>query len=177
LSSDEKAAACGCYSNVVCVVWVLLLRLGQSCLHQYGLRSHSLVGVQHLQHAECSLTEAILVIGFDAASGDVRFGLFNVISGSWAHVEELEAIGRLGACADCGAPVKLAIEYVVEDLERASEDLLSSASYHFANSFMGCDLDSGSILTDSDMGSNYHDIASLSYLDLTSHQIIDGHTD
>ena len=113
--------------------------------------------------------------GFDATSAGVRFGLFNVISGSWVHVEELEAIERLDACAGCAAPVKLAIECAVEDQERASEDPLSSASYHFADSFMGCDLDSGSILTDSDMGSNYHDIASLSYLDLTSHQIIDAH--
>lgn len=73
----------------------------------------------------------------------------------------------LGACVDCGAPVNLAVEYVVEDLERAFEDLLGSTSYHFANSFMGCDLDSGSILMDSDMDSNYHDIASPSYPDLT----------
>ena len=117
------------------------------------------------------------MIGFDVAFDDVRFVLFNVISGSWAHVEELEAVEMLGACADCGAPVKLVVAYVVEDLGRAFEDLLGSASYHFINSFKGCDLDSGSILTDSEMDSNYHDIASPSYPDLTCYQIINCHID
>ena len=172
LNSDEKAAARGCHSN-----GVLVFHLCQSCLLQYGLGSHSLVGAQHLQHAECSLTAAILVIGLDATSGDVHFGLFNVISGSWAHEEGLEAIGRLSACVDFGARVELATKYVVEHLERPSEHLLSSASYHFANFFMGCGLDSVSILMDSDMDSNYRDIACLSSPDLTSHQVIDVDTD
>ena len=112
------------------------------------------------------------MIGLDAASGDVHFGLFSVISGSWAHVEGLGAIGRLGASADFGAPVELPTEYGVEHLERPSEHLLSFASYHFANFFMDCGLDSGSTLMDSDMDSNYHDIASLSPLDLTSNPVI-----
>lgn len=175
LNSDEKAAARGCHSN-----GVLVVHLYQSGSLQYGLGSHSLVGAQHLhhvKHAECSLTAAILVTGLDATSDDVRFGLFNVISGSWAHEEGLEAIERLGACADFGARVELATKYVVEHLERPSEHLLSSASYHFANFFMGCGLDSVPILMDSDIDSNYRDIACLSSPDLTSHQVIDVDTD
>jgi hypothetical protein len=121
------------------------------------------------------LNEAIWVIGFDATSSE-HFGLFNAISGSWAHEEELGAIGRLDACAGYGAPAKLAIEYVVKHLKSASEDRQSSASYYFANFSMGCGLDSILILMDSDKGINYHAIASPSSLDLTSHQINDVHS-
>ena len=165
--SDGKADARGYHWDDVLVVL-----LCQSCLLRYGLGSHSLVGVRRLQRAECSLTTAIAERGLDATAGDAHFGLFSVISGSWAHGEALAAIGRLGADVDFGAPVGLPAEYVVGHPERPSEHLLSFASYYFANFVKDCGLDSRSILMDSDMDSNYHDIAYLSSPDLTSNQVI-----
>ena len=163
----EKADARGCHWDDV-----LAALLYQSYLLQHGIRSHSLVGGRHLLHAKCSLNAVIVETCLDAASSDAHFELFSAISGSWGHGEALGAIRMLDANVDFGVPVEQPAEYAVEHPGRPSEHLQSFASYYFANFVIEFGLDPGLILTDSDMNSDYLDIAVQSPPDLTSNRII-----